>query len=950
MKGGFWAVVFVVAAVIAGYFVHVRLEERVKAPAPAVSTVQPQEAASARPGPAPAAESRGTPPARPVPVPTPAPAQTAQAPAPASAAAQAPATDLTVTDGRLLARLPNGLTVLIQEDRRFPLVSERLWVRAGSSYEKPGQEGISHLLEHMVFNSTATRPKGGVAKDVESSGGEINAATSFDYTVYMADLPSASWKLGLEVFRDMTFGATFDPEELEREKDVVIAELEKNLDEPGQLLFQMDQGQAFAGKPYEHPIIGFRQTVRAATSQDLHAYVRAFYQPQSMTLVVVGDVDARQAFEEIRATYGLLADDRVVLPPAIDPSPVRNTGPTVKAQPADLSKVHLHLVFPTPGLHSAKDTPLDVLAGLLGGGKTSRLYRKFHYELGLVDDIDASSLTLERGGMFMVDATLSPDKLAAFWPELIKELAGLKADSFSDEQLSRVKLNLEEQLFRAKETLKGLATKLGYYQFFGYGPEGEANIVYQLRSVDREQLNGLLGRYLDPGNASLSILVPGADPKAAEAAGADMLAAMKTLWPRKSGGQAEELAVGRPGAPEVVDFGGGRKVVLLADPTLPYASVTLTYRGGDGLLTPDQQGLAELSAKALTRSTTARQAPALEDFLADRASSVSASAGRDTFTLSARYPARFAGDVLGLVAQVVREPAFDPEEFARARQIQLAQIAETLDKPTGLAFRNLFPFLYGHGHYAYFRAGDPARVATFEPGQARAFWEKQRDMPWVLAVCGVFDRQAVLDLAKVLAKAPAQAAPDFPDPAFGDKRQMSLTLANRNQTHLFWVFPLPGEEHPDTPALEILKTALAGQSGVLFTDLRDKQGLGYQVTAFLWQAPRTGFMALYIGTYPDKAQQSMDGFKAVVEQLKAQGLDEEELERAKSVMEGDYYIDHQSLASRSQEAAANLAMGYALDRDREVIAKAKALTAAEVKAVIARYLDPDKAYLLRIEP
>lgn len=117
-----------------------------------------------------------------------------------------------VKDGRLLVKLANGLTVLVQEDKRFPLVSERLYVRAGSSYEKPGQEGISHLLEHMVFNSTATRPKGQVARAIENVGGEINAATSFDYTVYLADLPSAHWTLGLEVFKDMTFGAKFDPE------------------------------------------------------------------------------------------------------------------------------------------------------------------------------------------------------------------------------------------------------------------------------------------------------------------------------------------------------------------------------------------------------------------------------------------------------------------------------------------------------------------------------------------------------------------------------------------------------------------------------------------------------------------------------------------------------------------------------------------------------------------
>lgn len=854
-------------------------------------------------------------------------------------------------NGRLLVRLANGFTVLVQEDRRFPLVSERLYVRAGSSYEKSGQEGISHLLEHMVFNSTAKRPKGGVARDVENVGGEINAATSFDYTVYLADLPSAHWTLGLDIFKDMTFGAKFDPQELANEKKVVISELEKGLDEPGRRLFQMSQAQAWEGTPYSHPVIGYKTTVEAVTSQDLRNYVSTLYQPQSMVLVVVGDVEADKVVAEAERLYGSLADNRPIYPPSFEERPAAQNGPKGQGVGGDWSKCYLHLGFSTAGLHSAKDAPLEVLADLLGGGKTSKLERKIRYELQLADSIDVNSITLERGGMLVVDAAVSPDKLDAFWKALARELAGLKAADFTDQEIDRSKLNIEDAMFRAKETLKGLATKIGYYQFFGFGQQGEANSVYEVRSVNRDQLSGLLGQYVTPGNANLSLLLPGKDQDAAEAKAREMLASLKADWPRaKSRDQSQAESV-KPGEAEVVDLGGGRTVVLLPDSTLPYASVSLTFRGGDALLEPSQQGLGDLTAKALTRSTAKRTAHQIEDYLADRASAISASEGRDAFTLSARYPARFASDVLGLFQEIALQPAFAPEEFARARQIQLAQIAQTSDSPTALAFRNLFPFLLPGSHYGYYRQGIPAQVAAFAPDQARAFWDKQRRMPFVLAVCGVFDRQAVIALARNLVQAgqPLSAPPYEPAP-WGKDRAKTITAGDRNQTHVFWVFPVPGRDSADAPVLELIKTALAGQGGLLFSDLRDSQGLGYVVTAFLWQAPKTGFLALYIGTSPDKTEQARQGFEKVAAELAAKGLPPEEIARAVNVMEGEYYIDRQSLSSRSQEASTNLALGSPLDYDRQLLTKAKALTPKEVADAVARYLDPRKGYWFTIAP
>ena len=181
-----------------------------------------------------------------------------------------------------VVKLPNGLTVMTVEDNRFPLVAVRLFVHAGSGYETPGQAGLSHLLEHMVFKSTEKRPAGQVASDIEGAGGELNASTSFDGTTYRVDLPAERWKLGLDVIKDMIFGAKFDPAELDSERQVVLSELARGRDNPDNRLFQITQAMAWPGLAYGWPIIGFPETVSAFSAKDLRDYVRERYQPQGM--------------------------------------------------------------------------------------------------------------------------------------------------------------------------------------------------------------------------------------------------------------------------------------------------------------------------------------------------------------------------------------------------------------------------------------------------------------------------------------------------------------------------------------------------------------------------------------------------------------------------------------------------------------------------------------------
>jgi zinc protease len=879
-----------------------------------------------------------------------------------------PAEDASAASARPLRRLANGLTVLVLPDRRFPLVSMRLYVHAGSAYEQPEEAGISHMLEHMVFKGTEKRPRGQAAADVEKSGGYLNAATSFDYTVYITDMTREHWKTGLDVLRDMAFHPSLDPAELAAEKEVVIAELKRGEDDPGRRLFRMTQQEALRGTPYEQPIIGFESTVRALSAEKIRAYIDRLYQPQAMLLVLCGDVDADEAFAEADKLFGGLGNSRGVTPPA----PVRGAAPPpfgITLEEGPWNKVYLSLALPAPGTGDVRSPRLDVLAYILGGDAGSRLPRLLKYEKRLADAVSVSSYSFERLGMLYLHAVLDEDKLERFWKELCRELAVTGKNGFTDAELARAVLNLEDELYRSRETLGGYASKLGYFTFFDRGEQGEANYLRTLRETTPAMLTEAAREFLNPELLRAALLIPESNPAGKPESGASgknageisagrveawktrLAAAVKSAWPAPAGAAKKGAAVEQPdaGATEVLDLGKGRTLVLLPDRTMPYAAVNMLFSGGDALPDEKDQGLAAFTAGLLTKGTKRLNAVEVEDFLADRAATFSASSGRRSFSLHLESPARFTEDMFGLLSETLVTPAMKEDEAARVRENQIAAVVMREDMPTSLAFRRMFPFFFKKHPYGRLQLGEKERIAAFKARDAREFWRKQTLRPWTLSVCGTFERAQIIAAAQKL-PVPAAEEHSVPTPVWGAEKTLVLRLPERNQAHLFMVFPTSGRGAEDEAGLDLLENILSGQSGLLFRDLRDAQGLGYTVTAMGWKAEKTGALIFYIGTDPKTLERCREGFRKIAADLRDNLLPEAEIERGKNLTAGDYYRSRQSLDARGAEAAALVSLRLPPDYARRLVERSATVTAEELRELARRYLDPERAYLVEVLP
>src|SRR3954471_25005644 len=292
---------------------------------------------------------------------------------------------------RLRHRRQNGLTVLVEENHAAPVTALQVWVRVGSADELPQEAGLAHLHEHMLFKGTARRGPGEIARTIEAAGGEINAWTSFDQTVYHVVVASQFTAQGLDVLADAITQAAFDPGELEREIEVVCEEIKRSLDSPARKLSKELFANAYTRHPYGKPVIGTEESVRSFTREGILRFYRRWYRPENCVLVAVGDVREAEMLELAQRHFAWPAGG--FNPAAERPADPPRAQPQGRVVREKLKEGYLSIAWTAPALRRADDSALAALAIVLVHGDGSRLCRALKRDRLLCTEVRASCYT-----------------------------------------------------------------------------------------------------------------------------------------------------------------------------------------------------------------------------------------------------------------------------------------------------------------------------------------------------------------------------------------------------------------------------------------------------------------------------------------------------------------------------------------------------------------------------
>ncbi|HIP98224.1 MAG TPA: insulinase family protein [Aquifex aeolicus] len=389
----------------------------------------------------------------------------------------------------------NGLWVVIKPRKDTQVVSLQVWFKVGSVYEREKERGIAHFLEHMLFNGNDKYAYGEAEALIESLGGQINAATSKEYTYYYINIASPYWKEGLDVLFHLTMRATLEEKMIEKEKPIVLEELYRAKDNPLTLLWWGFEKEVYKVSPFRHPIIGYEQTIKNFTRDLLLEFYRSFYQPRNAAVVIVGNIDPKEVLEFIENTF--VSEPSRPVPKRVipeEPPQLKVRSKTLKDPRIGPDKCYSVIGWRIPPLATLEDYDILVLNEILSGGRTSLLYKKLR-ERGIVYGVNSYDFERSRDNIFVIFASMHPQNLELYKRELFKLLQELY-DKLTQEELEKYKKRLINSEIFEKEEVENEAS------FYGYSLTVAGKLNYALyffeniKKVEVKHIKQVLEKYI----------------------------------------------------------------------------------------------------------------------------------------------------------------------------------------------------------------------------------------------------------------------------------------------------------------------------------------------------------------------------------------------------------------------------------------------------------------------
>lgn len=831
-------------------------------------------------------------------------------------------------------RLDNGLTVILQENRETQVVSVQVWVKAGSAYEKPGEEGITHLLEHMIFKGSPAHSTGQLSNLIESYGGDVNAYTTLDHTNYYLDAAGTHAKELVRLMADAVINASIDSKELALEKEVILEEIRRYRDNPesqlGQKIMEVSYG---ANHPFGKPVLGTEESVMAISRDDIIKYRSRLYRGSNMVLVVAGNFDSQalkpviaEAFSALPASQGEKTAGYPVLPSA---------GPELVIIRKDVNQASISLTWPIPGLMSKEVFPLDMAAGIMGDGLASRLSWRLKEGLRLVDEVNAYAYTPLGPGLLQMQAYMDPGQVINAWQPMISEAFSLLDQPAQASELNRMRTKISAEFIRGEQTMNETARKLGYFELLRGGYENADEYLDRFRRVNSADISASLQRYLAPQHMKIIIQLP-------ENASAPTQAQVES-WAQK----AWSLAI----APPVQDttmvhtFNQGLTLIAIPRRSVPLVSMVIATPHSLAAEKESLAGINHLWASAVTSGNNMYDYGQMTYILDSMAATMQGFANRSSSGLGASFMADDWQAGLALFINTWLNPTFTQEDIDRSKEEQLATLRSQEDSPSYPVMSSMRALLFGNHPYGREAYGTPATIAAVTRQDLQRLHSNiVRTQNQVLVVLGDINTQEVLaQVEYLLAQQPKLdiSPASFPLPPAPASQEKVLSKEGLQQTQLVVAFRAPAATSQNKYAAMLLEAVLGGMGGRLFMDLREEQSLAYSVFPFYNANRGSGVFAVYIATAPGKQQAALKGINRHLNMLRNQPVSEEELMRAKNYVLGVEAIAQQNYNIQAITIATDYVLGLGPDHQAKMAAAINALTPQQLMRAAQNIFNPE---------
>ncbi len=867
-------------------------------------------------------------------------------------------------------QLPNGLEVILSEDHRLPLVAVNLWYHVGPANEDPGRTGFAHLFEHMMFQGSKHVEGDSHFKLLEASGAsDINGTTDFDRTNYFETLPSNQLELALWMEADR-MGFLLDKltqANLSNQQDVVRNERRQSVENrPYGIVEEEMFHQLYpSNHPYYASVIGSHADIQAAQLEDVKKFFKLYYAPNNASLAIVGDIDVAKTKKLVEKYFGpIKRGSEVPKLSAVTPA-ITSERRTAVQDRIELPRVYMAWI--TPSIFKEGDAEGGVAAQILGGGKSSRLYKKLVYDKQIAQDVLAEQYSLILGSVFYVQVTARPGHSAEEIEAAInEELEALRKQGPTEAEVERAKNVIESGIIRGLETLGGfggVADRLNMYNHYLKNPDYLAQDISRYRKVTpasvqefaQEQLKNDARAVVHgvPGTPNLGAEVPTPQLDSAQLLSGAESVNLAEPWRKEIPRPAADRSLKLP-VPESFKLSNGLTVIYNQRPWLPITSARLVFKTGSDANPLNKPGLANFTAAMLDEGTKTRDALQIADEVAGLGASLSTSSTMDASLVSIQSLTKNFSTAMELLSDVVLNPSFPNEEIERQRASRLAGLVQERENPSAVANRVMARVLYGSDHpYGYPEIGTEAAIKATNREDMHAFWEKNF-VPnnAALVVAGSIGKNELKALAeKAFAgwKPGTPVVPQLGSPAPTPARVVIVDKPGAPQTQLRVTTLGQPRSTPDYAALQVTNGVLGGLfSSRINLNLREQHGYSYGAFSTFVYRRAAGPYLVATGVRTDVTGPSVSEIMKEIRRMSDEAVTADELALSKQSLVRSLPGDFETSSSAAGTFSNLYIYDLGLDYYSKFPATVSAVDAAKVQATAKKYLVPEKMVVVAV--
>lgn len=778
-------------------------------------------------------------------------------------------------------KLDNGQTVVVQEVKNNPIVTIDTWIKTGSIDEEDSNNGVAHFLEHLFFKGTKTHEPGEFDKILETKGAITNAATSKDFTHYYITIPSKDFDLAMDLHGDMILHPLIPRKEMEKERKVVLEEISKDLNSPTKIMQDNLNSMLYTTHPYKRKVIGRSDVIETITRDQVLSFYNKNYSPSNMVTVIIGDVDANHAIEKTKEAFNAEYKKQTK---TIYTKEAPLTKQQKKVEYLDTESGYMVIGFRGTPIDDKDSYALDVLATILGDGRSSVLNQVLKEKKRIAFSVDAGNSTFRDDGIFYISANYEPTKCKIVQDTIFNEIEKIQKNGVTDDQLKLAKNIIERSTYYSRESITNIATEIGYTMALTNDIKFYDTYLDNIKSVSKEDVKKVAEKYLGINRSAVSIVLPKSAKEVPVASLTQQAPATAELVSENAQTQKYKLSDG---------------ATMLYTPNNVNDIIAISIYAKGGQLAEQKAGTANLTATAMMRGTKNYTSLELSQVLEDNGIKIQPSASADAFVINVLTTKDEYDKTLELLNEVVNNATFEDYEIDKVKTEKLNTIKRNKDVPLQRAIEEYRDLIYQNSPYSISSKILEKNIPNITKEDIINYYNSIfAPKNLVISINGNIDKdKTIQDLNNIFK--PKENAKNFDFAQYNSKIPTVTTPRQTIQkvptTETAWI--LLGWQtngvlnEKDYATLQVIDSLLgSGMSSRLFKDLREQEGLAYQLGSGYSPNVLRGSFLLYIGTNPQTLDKAKSGLFAEITRLKTEYVGDKELQDAKEKLLGNYVI------------------------------------------------------------